>query len=100
MPFNYYNLGGYVRVWATFKDGATGGVIDPDTVKLSIKTPAGTVTTYTYGVDANVVKEDVGKYYTRIDANEPEFWWYRWWSTGFGQAAAEREFKVRTARAV
>lgn len=100
MPYNIYDLGRYVRVWATFKSGDTGSVIDPDTVKLSVQTPAGAVTTYTYGVDANVIKEDVGKYYARIDANQPAFWFYRWWSIGFGQTAAEKEFKVRTAQAI
>ena len=34
MPFNTYDLGDYVRVWATFKDYTTGGVIDPDVVAV------------------------------------------------------------------
>jgi len=35
-----------------------------------------------------------------INVNQAGFWFYRWWSTGFGQAAQEKEFKVRTAQAM
>ena len=100
MPYNIYDFGELVKVSTTFKNATTGGVIDPDVVKLSIRTPAGIVTTYTYGVDSDLIKEDVGQYYAMIDANQAGFWFYRWWSTGSGQTAKEKEFKVRTAHAV
>ncbi len=100
MPFNIHDLGDVVRVSATFTDADTDSVIDPDVVKLSVRTPAGIVTTYTYGVGGNVVKEAVGQYYSVINANQAGFWFYRWWSTGFGQAAKENEFKVRIAQAL
>ena len=80
--------------------GDTESPIDPDVVKLSVRTPAGVVTTATHGVESTIVKEAVGKYFAHIDANEAGFWFYRWWSTGFGQTAKENEFKVRTAQAV
>jgi len=100
MPYNIYDFGELVKVSATFKNATTGGVIDPDVVNLSVRTTAGVVTTYTFSVDANLIKEDVGQYYAMINVNQTGFWFYRWWSAGFGQTAKEKEFKVRTAYAV
>lgn len=100
MPYNIHDLGDVVRVSATFTDVDTEGTVDPDVIKLSIRTPAGVVTTYTFGVGAYIIKQAVGEYNAVIDANQSGFWFYRWWSTGFGQAAKEKTFKVRTAQAV
>jgi len=100
MPYNIHDLGDVVRVSATFTDADTDALIDPDVVKLSIRTPAGIVTTYTYGVGGSVVKQAVGQYYSVINSNQAGFWFYRWWSAGYGQTAREKEFKVRTAHAV
>ncbi len=100
MPFNIYDLGDLVKVSATFKNADTAGVIDPDVINLSVRTPAGAITTYTHGVDANLTQDDVGQYYAMINANQAGYWFYRWWSAGFGQTAKEKEFKVRTAQAV
>ncbi len=61
MPYNIHDLGDVVRVSATFTDFDTEDLIDPDVVKLSVRTPAGVVTTYTFGVGGNVVKEAVGR---------------------------------------
>jgi len=100
MPFNIYDLGDRVRVSAAFKNAEIQAAIDPDVINLSVRSPAGMVTTYTHGVDANVVKDDVGRYYAMVNANAPGFWFYRWWSAGFGQTAKEKEFKIRTAEAI
>jgi hypothetical protein len=100
MPWNIYDLGKTVRVRATFKNGDTGDPIDPDVVNVTLKSPAGALTTYTHGVGSNVVKESVGNYYAMVSASLSGFWKYRWWSAGFGQTAKERKFQVRTAEAV
>jgi hypothetical protein len=100
MPYNIHDLGDVIRVSAAFINGGTDDPIDPDVVKLSIRTPAGVVTTHTYGIGGTIVKEAVGQYFAHIDANQAGFWFYRWWSTGLGQAARENEFKVRGAQAV
>ncbi len=100
MPYNIHDLGDVILVSAAFVDGDTEAPIDPDAVMLSIRTPAGVVTTYTHGVNSTIVKEAVGQYFAHIDANEAGFWFYRWWSTGFGQTAKENEFKVRNAQAI
>jgi hypothetical protein len=100
MPFNIYDLGDLVKVTAAFSNKQTGEAIDPDVISVSIKTPAGVLTTYTYVADASLVKDDIGQYYAMVNANEPGFWKYRWWSAGFGQTAKEKEFKIRTAQAI
>ncbi len=100
MPFNIYDLGDRVKVSAAFTDAGTGELIDPDVINVTIKTPAGVLTTYTHVADANLIKEDVGQYYAMVNANEPGFWKYRWRSGGYGQTAKEKEFKIRTAHAL
>jgi hypothetical protein len=100
MQTHVHDLGDLVRVSGTFSDADSGDAIDPDVVKVSIKSPDDTVTTYVYGVDTEVVKDATGEYHADIDANDAGVWFYRWWSTGDGQAAEESRFVVRDAAAV
>jgi hypothetical protein len=93
-----HELGDLVRLSATFLDATTGLPLDPTTVKLSVKPPAATTTTHTYGSSA-IVKDDVGEYHFDQNANVAGNWHYRWFSTGTGQAAEERKFKVNDAEA-
>jgi hypothetical protein len=100
MSANLHDLGDLVRVAAEFKDADTGTLINPDTVNVSIKTPAGHLTTYTYGTDAEVVRDSTGLYHLDVDADTSGTWYYRWFSTGSGQAAEEKRFDVRPANAI
>jgi hypothetical protein len=101
MKYNTHARGQLVRVRGTFRDPENANaVIDPSVVKLSIKNPAGTVTTYTYGTGDTIVKDSTGKYKAEIDANAAGEWHYRWWSTGTAQAAEEGKFQVSEAEAV
>ena len=100
MDYNVHDLGDSVRVRARFEDNWGGGPIDPDVVKLSIRTPAGVVTTFTYDDGDEVVKYGTGQYYSDINANAAGLWHYRWFSTGNGQAAIEKRFYVNEARAL
>jgi len=93
-----FDLGNLVRVRVKFTD-LDGDSIDPDVVKLSHRDPSGNVSHNTYGVEA-ITKETTGVYYFDIDADEAGVWYYRWWSTGAGQAAAEQSFTVQAAQAV
>lgn len=94
-----YDNGDLVRVTGTFTN-TSGTKINPAAVYFKIMTPEGTVTTYQYGVDGQVVRSATGIYYCDVDANEPGTWRYRWYSTGSGQAAAEGEFTVPESRFV
>lgn len=94
---NQHNLGDLVRTSAVFSNQTTGLAMDPTVVKLSVCTPDGVVVTYVYGTDAIVVKDSTGHYHADLDANQDGLWYYRWWSTGTGQAADELEFEVLPA---
>jgi hypothetical protein len=95
--FNSYDLGDLVRVSGSFTD-ENGDVADPSAVFCAVRDPAGTVTTYEYGEDAELVKDDTGEYHLDIDANVAGYWYYRWYATGSGQAAEEDKFYVVGSR--
>ena len=97
--FKRHDLGDLVRVSGEFRN-STNDLADPTAVNLSFRTPAGVTTTYIYSTDAELVKDTTGKYHVDIDANESGVWYYRFFSTGTGQAAEERQFVVRPAVAV
>ncbi len=107
MAYNTHDLGDLVRLSTFDADHPDDGfmdenletLMDPDVVKLNIRSPAGTVTTLTYGTDA-IIKDAAGQYHYDMSADESGEWRYRWWSTGNGQAAEERRFMVRRALAV
>lgn len=94
-----YDLGDSVRCLGVFRDLA-GAFVDPSVVKISIKDPAGVITIKTFGTDAEVVKSSVGNYYRDVNANAAGRWYYRVYSTGTGQAAAEMDFIVRASNFV
>lgn len=95
-----HDLGSLVRVTAEFRDVETRTLLDPDEVNLSILSPSNVLTTYTYNSGDEVIKDDVGIYYSDISAEEDGRYYYRWWSTGIGQAAVEKYFDVLPAEAV
>ena len=99
MAQNIHDLGDLVRVEAEFRNALTGAALDPTAVFLSVREPDGTVTTYTYG-GAEITQDSTGIYHALIDVDQAGVWRYRWWSTGSGQAAEEKVFKVRQAHAV
>ena len=88
-----YEKGDLVRCSAAFTNIA-GAYVDPAAVLFRFKNPGGTTTTYTYGVDAELVKDAVGQYHVDVDANAEGVWFYRFESTGTGQAAGEEAFSV------
>lgn len=94
-----YAQGNLVHVSAIFKNSA-GTKTDPVVVKCSVRDPSNTTTTYVFGDDEEVVRDGTGRYSMNIDADTAGTWYYRWWSTGGGQAAAEGEFTVNAAHAV
>lgn len=94
-----HHLGDLVKLSATFLDAETGIALDPDVVKLSVKPPdPAATTTHTYG-SSLIVKDSTGNYHFNQDANAAGNWHYRWRSTGNGQAAEEKRFKVIDAEA-
>lgn len=98
MATNSYDLGDLVRVTTTFTTAA-GVAVDPTAVLLAVKNPAGKTTTYTFGVGTEIVKSATGIYYMDVNANAAGWWFYRWYSTGTGQAAAQNAFRVNASNA-
>lgn len=96
MTRNAYDIGDLVRCTGTF--ASSGANVNPAAVMFKAKSPAGVVTTYTYGVDAALVRDATGVYHVDVSATEAGDWSYRFWSTGTGQAAAEGQFGVRFSR--
>lgn len=90
-----YTPGAKVTVSAEFTDpNSSDDPLDPTAVMLDVRDPAGVVTTYTYGVGATVSKDSTGNYSADLSVDLPGKWWYRWYSTGTGQAAKEDCFTV------
>lgn len=90
---NQYDLGDLVRCTGVFTD-SDGNAQDPTTVYFKIRNPAGTITSYIFDVDGELVKSATGTYYVDIDCDEVGQWWYRFHSTGTGQAAGENAFAI------
>lgn len=95
--YNEYDLGDEVRCTGTYTDSA-GTVQDPAAVFFQVEDPSGNKTTYQYSVDAELVKASTGVYYVDVDLDECGFWTYRHYSTGLGQAAAEKRMRVKESR--
>ena len=96
---NQWDQGDKVRVSGLVEDAA-GVDTDPSVVKFTYRTPAGVVTTLTYGVEAALVKTATGQYYVDISADLPGVYTYRFWSTGNGQGASRGQFSVRKTELV
>ena len=96
---NTYKLGTAVKVTAAFTDLA-GIAFDPSSVVCAVQKPsdaAGADTAYTYGVDAQLVRDDVGAYHLWIATDEVGTWAYRF--TGDdpgGDIANEDTFEIET----
>ena len=84
--------GDLIRVRATFNIG--GILTDPTTVTLKYKAPTGTITTWVYLTDNQLVRESVGSFYADISVTAGGTWNYRWEGTGAAQGANQSSFEV------
>ena len=82
---NTYKAGTSVKVSAIFQD-VDADAFDPAEVLAAIKTPAGVETVYTYGVDAELQREDVGMYFLWV-VNPDEEGEYTYGFKGDGDVA-------------
>lgn len=57
-----YDIGDLRRLSVAFKD-INGAAADPTTVTFRMRKPDGTVTTYVFGTDSELVKDSVGNYH-------------------------------------
>lgn len=71
-----------VGIGGKFYSDTSNAVYDPASVVLAFTNPAGTTTTYTYGVDSQLVKRTTGDYYVNVTADKYGRWTYTWTATG------------------
>lgn len=90
---NQYVLGTAVKCDGNFTDLA-GVLIDPDVVRFRLRAPDGTLTTYVYGDDVEVVRETSGVYHVWVPTLQSGDYCYRFESEGYGQVANEADFSV------
>lgn len=99
MIINVYDVGDLVRIEAQVTD-LEGNPFDPGTITFSVKTPSGSVTSKTYGVDPEVSRLDTGLFKMDIDADEAGNWFVRVETTGAGKGAEELQFRVRASQVI
>lgn len=89
MASNVFNVGDLPRLEAQFKN-IDGEQQDPTTVTFKIQIPdeEGTVVTYVYGVDSELVKDpvEVGRYH--VDYTITVKGMHKWWTIGTGLVQA------------
>ena len=88
-----YNIGDLLRLQATFTS-LTGTKVDPTTIILKVKNPAGTITTYTY--PTNIVRSSTGVYYYDYSVLASGVHYFNWAGSGAFTAADENQFLVVT----
>ena len=91
---NTYDVGDEVRLSAAFEKPANTPA-DPGTIVFKVKDPSGNITTYTYGSDAQLVKDSTGNYHVDVTIDEEGTWFYRFTGTGTVVAAGESFFYAR-----
>ncbi len=91
---NVYDIGDLVKVAGAFTD-VDDQDVDPTTVTFKFTDPSGNTTTYIYETDDELVQDSKGHYHANVSIDEAGTWFYRWESTGTGQAAEEGHFVVR-----
>jgi hypothetical protein len=90
---NTYTIGQVVRLRANFQN-ATPTDVDPGTIQLKVKDPLGSVSTYVYGTDAEVIKDSAGNYHCDVEPAAQGVWKYRWEGLNSNKAAKENSFAV------
>lgn len=60
---------------------ASDVLVDPSALTLTIRTPAGVSTIYTYGVGSEITRDSTGVYHRDVTFTEAGAWTYEWHST-------------------
>lgn len=74
------NIGDKVRITVLVLDD--GEVVNPASLVLNITDPSSNVSSFTYGIDAEIVNEDVGSFYFDLEIDELGLWSYSWLING------------------
>ena len=96
MSANVYQVGDKIRLSAAFTD-IDSAAQDPGGVQFKIRAPDGTITTYIYSTDAELVKDSTGNYHVDYLIATAGRYRYRFAGVTTGQAADEGEFRVQNS---
>jgi len=94
---NLYQVGDKIRLSAAFTNLAEAAQ-DPGGVQFKILEPDGTLTTYVYSTDVELVKDSTGNYHVDWVIDQSGRHRYRFAGVTSGQAADEKEFNVQKTR--
>ena len=72
-----------------------GVLTDPTQLIFHIQEPDGTETSYTWGINSELVKASTGKFYVDWDADQAGIYKYRWQANGAIQAAYGGSFNIK-----
>jgi hypothetical protein len=91
MAINRFQKGEVVKARVEFRTPKTALVnpdtpTDPDVVTLAIRRPDKTVVTLTYGVGADITRDDTGKYWASVELTQEGTYHYRWTGDSGGDA--------------
>lgn len=89
-----YNINDLHRSIIVFYDLAGTTVTDPSTVTFILTKPDGVLVSYTYGVDAELVKDSTGTYYVDITYDQKSRHVIKWTGTGNVQLSESVETYV------
>lgn len=89
-----YQPGDTVSLSTAFTVG--GVATDPTTVSLTVRTPAGVSTTYTYAL-AEITKDSTGNYSKNVTASAAGLWSWKWTGTGTAAGIDEGTFTVESS---
>lgn len=92
-----YPFGTQIDITATFTDNGTPA--DPTSVYFDVQEPDGVITTYEYGVDAEVTKSSTGVYVFSHVPDQEDVHFYRARGTGVvAVSTQDQEFTVVETR--
>lgn len=93
MAEDTYTPGQVTRLTLAVDDllGAPG---DPGSLVLKVRSPYGVITVYTFGVDAEVVRDALGNYHADLPLPDAGQWKYRWELATPNAGAAEGTITV------
>lgn len=94
---NDYAVGQQVKLSGFFSTLTNVGT-DPTAIVLKVQTPNGTETTWTYGVDSQVVKTATGDYYAYWTIDAAGTHYFKWSGTGALVGANETSFIGRATQ--
>lgn len=75
-------VGTAVNIAVEFKATVNDALADPSSVSLLVRKPTGAIATYVYGVDADLIKDTVGKYHMIVLIDKKGRWDFQYTGSG------------------